>query len=59
MNKISLFSPIKLSPKVIKVTQFIEMLREKTLNIGKEVVKNHQIPYGAEAYYEVLAGEEE
>lgn len=59
INKISLFSPIKLNPKVIKAVQFMEMLREKTLNVGKEIVKNHLIPYGAEAYYEILAGEQE
>ncbi len=57
VNKISLFSQVKLNPKVIKVNQFVEMLREKTLNVGKETVKNHLIPYGAEAYYEILAKE--
>jgi predicted nucleotidyltransferase len=49
--------PLKIHSHVVMAKDFVEMLSSKEeLTLAKEVVLNHIIFYGAEAYYSLLEG---
>ncbi len=57
IHSIGSIKPIKTHSTTITASDFKEMIESKeSLNVGKEVVKNHIIVYGAEAYYNLLEG---
>lgn len=50
-------NPLKIHLIITTATDFKEMVEAKeSLNVGKEVVKNHIIIHGAEAYYNFIEG---
>lgn len=44
----------KLHPYVFTKDEFLEMLKNKETNYGKEIVKKHLIIFGAELYFRIL-----
>ncbi|MBI4447874.1 nucleotidyltransferase domain-containing protein [Candidatus Woesearchaeota archaeon] len=52
-NKGELMIPI-LHPYVFTVEEFLEMLKSKEPNYGKEIARKHMILSGAEAYFKIL-----
>ena len=54
-HSVSSLRPTKIHPVIISYEDFEEMLQSKEeLNVGKEVMLNHIIIFGAEAYYKML-----
>jgi Fe2+ or Zn2+ uptake regulation protein len=47
-------SPIGIHETILSYDDFIEMLKGRGGNIAKEVLENHVIFYGAEAFYKLL-----
>jgi hypothetical protein len=47
-------SPIGIHETILTYDDFIEMLKERERNVAKEVLENHVIFYGAEAFYKLL-----
>lgn len=57
IHSITSIKPIKTQLIIITTSDFKEMLiAPEALNVGKEVVKNHLLFHGAEAYYCMLEG---
>lgn len=57
IHSVTSIRPIKTHELIITAADFKVMIESKeSLNVGKEVVKNHIIAYGAEAYYNLLGG---
>lgn len=55
VNTVAMIKPIKIHSLIITAENFKEMLVSKEkLNIAKEVLSNHIIFHGAEAYYKLL-----
>jgi|SRR3989344_2897587 len=52
-NEGSLFIP-NLHPYVFTKDEFLEMLKNKELNYGKEIIKKHLIIFGAQLYFKIL-----
>lgn len=46
--------PVKIHSVEVLYKDFINMLKSKELNVAKEVLNNHIILHGAEAYYQML-----
>lgn len=46
--------PIGIHEIVLTYANFIEMLKESRKNVAKEILENHIIFYGAEAFYKLL-----
>ena len=47
-------SPLGIHEIIITYGEFISMLKEKNLNVAKEVLESHLIFYGSEAFYKML-----
>lgn len=57
IHSVTSIRPIKTHTMIITAADFKEMVESRELlNVGKEVVKNHIIVYGVEAYYNMLEG---
>lgn len=54
INHIKKFSPLKIHSLELTYKNFIEMLKSKEWNVGKEIAKNHIIFKGCEQFYECL-----
>ncbi len=46
----------RMHPYVFSVEEFLEMLKNKEFNYGKEIAKKHLIVAGAEFYFKILKG---
>lgn len=57
IHSITSIKPFKTHLLIVTTADFKEMVESReSLNVGKEVVKNHIIAYGAEAFYNMLEG---
>ncbi len=57
LHSITSIKPFKTHLMIVTAADFKEMIESKeSLNMGKEVIKNHIILHGAEAYYNLLEG---
>lgn len=54
MNSIKRLFPLKVHSLEFSYNDFVEMLKAKELNVGKEIVKNHVIFNGYEQFYECI-----
>lgn len=54
VSSIERIAPVKIHDIILTYGEFANMLEEKKTNLAKEVLDNHIIFYGSEAYYKTL-----
>jgi predicted nucleotidyltransferase len=54
VSSIERITPVKIHDVILTYDEFVKMLEEKKINLAKEILDNHIIFYGSEAYYKTL-----